>query len=138
MLLRTAMALMIFAGAASAEEANIENGRYTYLYFCAECHGKDASGIGPIAEMMALEPPELTGLSDRNHGDFPTLYVATQIDGRTKAVGHGDMPIFGWSLESEKQVPIKLEDGQTLMVTEHLAALLAYLESVQAKLSKLE
>ena len=59
----------------------------TYLYFCAEYHGKDASGIGPIAEMMAFEPPELTGLSDRNNGNSPTLYVATQIDGRAKAVG---------------------------------------------------
>jgi hypothetical protein len=43
--------------------------------------------VSDIAEMMAFEPPELTGLSDRNNGNSPTLYVATQIDGRAKAVG---------------------------------------------------
>ena len=49
MLLRMVTALMIVAGTAPAQEANIDNGRDTYLYFCAECHGKDAAGIGPIA-----------------------------------------------------------------------------------------
>ncbi len=136
MMLRTAMALMTLAGAVSAEEANIDNGQYTYLYFCAECHGKDASGVGPIAEMLAIERPELNSLSDSNHGIFPTLYVAKQIDGRGQAAGHGDMSIFGWSLESEKKVPIKLEDGQILMVTQHLWGLLAYLETVQTQPSK--
>jgi mono/diheme cytochrome c family protein len=136
MLLRMVTALMIVAGTAPAQEANIDNGRDTYLYFCAECHGKDAAGIGPIAEMLAFEPPELIGLSERNNGIFPTLYVATQIDGRARSVGHGDMPIFGWSLDSEKQVPIKLENGQMLMVTQHLLELLAYLESIQIKPSK--
>ena len=135
MLLRMVMVVMTLASPALSQESDLDDGQDLYLYFCAECHGKNASGIGPIAEMMALEPPELTGLTNRNNGVFPTLQVATQIDGRTKAVGH-DMPIFGWSLEGGRQVQIKLPSGQILMVTESLGNLLAYLESVQSEPSK--
>lgn len=135
MLLRMAMVVMTLAGPALSQERDLADGQDLFLYFCAECHGKNASGTGPIAEMMALEPPELTSLKNRNNGIFPTLLVATQIDGRTKTVGH-DMPIFGWSLEGGKQVKIKLPSGQILMVTQSLGNLIAYLESVQIEPSK--
>lgn len=62
MLLRMALALSTLAGTVSAQDTNIDDGRDLFLYFCAECHGKNASRVGPIAEMMALDPPKLTTL----------------------------------------------------------------------------
>ncbi len=133
MLYRLVLAIATIAGTASAQESDLEDGRNLFLYFCAECHGNDAASIGPMAEMLAIEPPDLTELAKRNGGPFPTESVAFQIDGRIPLVSHGDMPVFGPSLDGDQQVALKLADGQPMMVTKHLANLLIYLNSVQAQ-----
>ena len=95
---------MIFAlaaaGAASAQEIDVEAGKNLFLNSCWQCHGLDAKGFGPMAEMLAIETTDLTELSKRNGGVFPTEAVAMQIDGRSPLLAHGgEMPIFGPSLE---------------------------------------
>ncbi len=45
MLLRMAMVLMTLASPASSQERDLDDGQDLYLYFCAECHGKNASGL---------------------------------------------------------------------------------------------
>ena len=133
MQLRLVLAAITLAGAASAQNTDVQNGQDLFLYFCAECHGKDAESIGPIAEMLAIEPPELTTLAERNGGKFPAEAVAKQIDGRIIAANHGDMPVFGPYLETEQSVAIKLPSGQPMMVTQHLADLISYLKTVQTE-----
>jgi mono/diheme cytochrome c family protein len=125
------LATIILAGPASTQNIEMKNGENLFLYFCAECHGRDAESIGPMAEMMAIEAPQLTTLSKRNGGDFPTETVAMQIDGRMNFGSHGDMPVFGPYLETVQSVPIKLTSGQTMMVTQNLADLITYLKAVQ-------
>ena len=91
-------------------------------------------GFGPMAEMLAIETPDLTELSKRNGGVFPTEAVAMQIDGRSPLLAHGgEMPIFGPSLESDQYITLRLKSGQQLMTGVPLANVIVYLESLQAK-----
>lgn len=131
MIFRVVLALALTAGAVSAGGGNVENGRDLYLYFCAECHGKNAASVGPTAEMLVIEPPHLTELAKRNQGVFPIADVAMQIDGRIPIELHSYMPIFGPSLDDDQFVPFALPSGQTMMVPQPLADLLIYLQSIQ-------
>lgn len=120
------------AGTASAQELDTRAGRDLYMTYCWQCHGLDASGNGPMAEMLAISTPDLTGLSARNNGEFPLDAVAMQIDGRAPVLAHGgEMPIFGPSLESDRKVALPLSSGQPMMTDVPLANLIIYLESLQ-------
>ena len=122
------------AGAASAQEINVEDGKTLFLNSCWQCHGLDAKGFGPMAEMLAIETPDLTELSKRNGGVFPTEAVAMQIDGRSPVLAHGgEMPIFGQSLESDQNVALRMQSGQQLMTGVPLANVIVYLESLQTE-----
>ncbi|AXI53871.1 hypothetical protein SuNHUV7_02780 (plasmid) [Pseudoseohaeicola sp. NH-UV-7] len=122
------------AGAASAQEINVEDGKTLFLNSCWQCHGLDAKGFGPMAEMLAIETPDLTELSKRNGGVFPTEAVAMQIDGRSPVLAHGgEMPIFGQSLESDKNVALRMNSGQQMMAGLPLANVIVYLESLQTE-----
>ncbi|MGI9394548.1 MAG: c-type cytochrome [Boseongicola sp.] len=113
---------------------NTRDGRDLYMTYCWQCHGRDATGNGPMAEMLAITTPDLTGLAARNDGVFPTEAVARQIDGRARMLAHGgEMPIFGPSLESDQNVALPLLSGQPLMTGLPLANVITYLEALQAK-----
>jgi mono/diheme cytochrome c family protein len=63
---------------------------------CAVCHGTGGKGDGPMTEMLVAEVPDITGLSARNEGAFPMLYVIQTIDGRSGMRPHDSvMPRFG-------------------------------------------
>ncbi|WP_052254242.1 c-type cytochrome [Leisingera sp. ANG-S5] len=132
MLMRLATTLAIAAGPGWAQSHGVEEGRDLFLYFCAECHGKDAASLGPMAEMMALQPPDLTHLAARNYGEFPMAAVAKQIDGRQPVAAHGDMPMFGPTLDEDQFVTLALPSGQPMMVSRSLGNVITYLQSVQS------
>lgn len=138
MLFRLVLFLALAAGAVSAQDNRTEEGQDLFLYFCAECHGKDGASVGPMAEMLAIRPPDLTGLTARNEGTFPTKFVAMQVDGRMAIDVHSFMPIFGPSLDSDKHVAIALPSGQPMFVSQHLADLIAYLRTIQTQAEKSE
>jgi len=97
------------AGMASAQEVNISGGQDLYNTYCWQCHGQDATGDGPMAEMLSIVTPDLTKLSARNDGTFPTEAIARQIDGRAPLLAHGgEMPIFGPFLNSDQNVDLPL------------------------------
>lgn len=131
--LAAAMAAMA-AGAVSAQDADPKAGERLFGTYCWQCHGREARGGGPMAEMLAIEPPDLTGLSARNGGVFPLAKAAMKIDGRAGVLSHGgDMPLFGPSLESDRSIALRLPDGQPMLASEPLANLLAYLETLQTE-----
>ena len=73
-----------------------EVGEAEYIAACASCHGASGAGDGPLADLMTVEVPSLTGLSAANDGAFPMLDVIQVIDGRTGVRGHGHpMPVWG-------------------------------------------
>lgn len=72
-------------------------GAVTYRVFCRNCHGPEARGDGRLAELLTVEPSDLTGISAANDGTFPFDRVYRIIDGRDMVPGHGsgEMPIWG-------------------------------------------
>jgi len=132
-LVRLGLILAMTAGTAAAQDTDVEDGRDLFLYFCAECHGKDAASEGPTAEILAIDPPVLTNLAGRNEGVFPVESVAMQVDGRMPIAAHSYMPVFGPSLDGDQLVSFALPSGQPMMVTQHLGNLITYLMSVQVQ-----
>jgi len=50
---------------------------------CGGCHGAGAPGDGPMAGLITVDVPDLTGLAANSNGDFPMAHVVRTIDGRT-------------------------------------------------------
>lgn len=110
---------------------DVEQGRETYRQYCAACHGREARGDGPIAEILVIKPSNLRGLSAGNNGVFPTRRVVTRIDGRDPLLAHGAMmPIYG-HIFTEQDTAMKAETGQPILTSAPIVDLVAYLNSVQ-------
>ncbi len=121
-------------GAAIAQDLNVQDGNDLYRTYCWQCHGFEATGDGPMAEMLAIRTPDLTKLAARNDGVFPTELVAQQVDGRSPVLAHGgEMPIFGPALDSDKQIALSLPSGQPMMTGVPLASLIAFLQTIQVE-----
>jgi len=72
-------------------------GKQTYLHYCASCHGVDARGNGPAADILKTPPADLTTLAKRHDGKFPYEYVSDVLRFGTRFTAHGssDMPVWG-------------------------------------------
>ena len=127
---RLACAALLAAAPALAQDA--DTGLRLYVDFCAVCHGIEGKGDGPMAEILTIQPPDLTLLSE--DGVFPTLAVVQQIDGRRRMAAHGgDMPMFGrWFQGDGPDVALAGPGGQPLLVSRPIADLVAYLQGIQS------
>jgi len=131
--MRRVMALGLALIGAPVLGEDADEGARLYSQYCATCHGVDATGAGPMAPALVLQPPDLTQLSTRNDGVFPTARVAMRIDGRDPLVAHGSpMPVYG-DYFSGIDTPIKVETGQPMMTSAPVADLIAFLEGIQAE-----
>jgi len=114
----------------SAQTSKTTQGSALFLLYCASCHGEKANGQGQVAAAMKNKPADLTQIAKKNGGKFPGDRVYRSIDGRNPAEGHGgqNMPVWGDALK-------RAEGGGTspAAVAAKIEALVAYLESVQAK-----
>lgn len=73
-------------------------GSALFTTYCATCHGVDARGGGPVADMLKARPPSLTQFAVRNNGVFPVERVFRIIEGQDPSVrSHGsmEMPVWG-------------------------------------------
>ncbi|MFQ6549731.1 c-type cytochrome [Aestuariibius sp. 2305UL40-4] len=130
--MRNLLISLIFL-ASPALGQDIEEGGRTFFVFCASCHGDNAEGNGPMAEILTVVPPDLTQLAVENGGEFPTVSVLRQIDGRDPEPVHsGVMPAFGMLFEGEPAT-MKLPSGQPLVTQQGMLDLVAWLESVQVE-----
>ncbi|HML30003.1 MAG TPA: cytochrome c [Hyphomicrobium sp.] len=86
-------------------EAEVPSGKELYLRHCAQCHGTDGAGDGPMASVLTVKPADLTTLSKRAHGVFDAQRIAEVIRYGGNISGHGTraMPIWGliFSIEGE-------------------------------------
>jgi mono/diheme cytochrome c family protein len=100
--------------------------------YCASCHGLDAKGRGPAASALKAGVPDLTLLSRRNLGQFPTAHVREVIIGEQVVAAHGsrEMPIWGPIFH---QVEGDQDWGNVRL--ENLVKYLASIQSVQAAYS---
>lgn len=97
---------------------------------CAHCHGDGGKGDGPMAAGLSPPPADLTALAARAGGRFDRARVLSVIDGYARNRIDRAMPEFGALLEGPL-VPVDTGDGVMTPTPRPLAALLAYLESVQ-------
>jgi hypothetical protein len=65
--------------------------------YCAQCHGDDGTGNGPVASELKRKPANLTVLSKNDDGVFPTREVHDFIVGTREIPAHGtrEMPVWG-------------------------------------------
>ncbi len=135
--------LPISAAVSVAQEEAQENpgflaakGRVTYRTYCANCHGRDGTGNGNIAEYLTVKPANLTLISQNNDGEFPEDTVFEIIDGRKPVRGHGgaEMPIWGDVFQSSlAQDPATTDETGEERAQRKIKELVLYLESIQAK-----
>ena len=124
----TVLALMPSAAAAAGGQLE---GAEVWRNACAGCHGAEARGDGPLADLLLTPVPDLTGLTARAGGTFPRWEVLQTVDGRTAPRAHGGpMPIFGELLRGDG-VLTQGPDGSPLTVSARLLALIDWLEAVQ-------
>ena len=129
-MMRCAALLAVLAAPVWAETDPVA-GEGVFQTFCAACHGVDAKGGGPMAEVMKITPPDLTGLAQANGGVFPVFKVVRQIDGRDPMLAHGgEMPLFGRLFEFPDGA-IASESGQPIITAQPIADVAAWLASVQ-------
>jgi mono/diheme cytochrome c family protein len=95
--------LALLAAPAAAQDA--ARGAELFRAHCAACHGTGAEGDGPMTQVLAVAPPDLTALAAAEAGEFPMERVVRSIDGRTMILSHGGaMPLFGAILGGEPAV----------------------------------
>lgn len=119
------------AACMNAEMPDASEGRVAYDANCAMCHGASGKGDGPLAGDLSVKPVNLTTLTRENGGVFPVNRVLSYIDGyKRKAPEDLEMPEFGLLLEGAS-VPIETGEGVFTPTPRPLAALLAYMETIQ-------
>lgn len=122
-------ALFILAMQCAAAQ-DVQTGAELYQHYCATCHGIDATGRGPMAGVLLIQPTDLTGLA--KEGRFPTARVFARIDGRDPLVSHGSpMPVYGPYFEGQ-DTSIKTEEGQPILTSQPIVDLVAYLKTLQS------
>ncbi len=126
--MRILMACLLLAAPAMAQQT----GAQLYAQFCATCHGVAADGNGPMAPILLAPPPDLTGLSERAGGEFPTFAVVQRIDGRDPLLAHGgEMPLWGDVFDGDAVAALSSSAGQPILTSETIAEIVAYLRTVQ-------
>lgn len=112
--------------------AGAETGAKLYVSLCASCHGPDGRGDGPMVPELRTAPADLTLISAKRGGEFPTQEIHAIIDGRRKVRGHGpgNMPVWGRHFERTEAAP---DAPSEIIVRGNVAALTEYLKTIQRK-----
>ena len=108
------------------------SGMEMYERLCSSCHGLTGRGDGPVSPLIAIGVPDLTRISSRHGGEFPTEIVRRTIDGRWDRRAHGarDMPVWGWQLYDSSSLDDSDERAQ---VDSMIDRLVVYLRGIQVK-----
>lgn len=128
------LALMCLPALAACVDAKDtpDTGAEDFATYCAACHGPTGKGDGEAAVGLSRKPANLTTLSAKNKGAFPTTRVMAQIWGYAGAKGRGVMPDFGPMLQGE-MVPYDGGDGIETPTPIRLVELAEYLKRLQQK-----
>lgn len=105
-------------------------GQGEYMIACAGCHGESGKGDGPLAGLLNIDTPDLTGLAARNNGEFPFEYTLFMIDRRNVIPVHGnEMPVWG----DRFLASATSQRGETgeMVARGRILSLVYYLQSIQ-------
>lgn len=97
------LAGILASAGARAADFDSYSGRQLYERFCAACHGGGGFGDGPVAGSLKVAVPDLTRISRRSGGSFPTERVRRVIEGSVGLPAHGTrlMPVWGYEFAVE-------------------------------------
>ena len=125
------MSLTACANRQCLDTSGTASGAALFRINCAGCHGTNARGNGPIAEFINAPVPDLTRISARNGGEFPTERIFQVIDGQSGGSVHGvrHMPVWGYEFFGSEPDDAKAH----LDATRKVDRLVMYLRTVQAK-----
>jgi mono/diheme cytochrome c family protein len=130
--MRILMTLALLPLPALAQGVDPAEGEALFQRYCATCHGEDARGGGPMQPALSVEVPDLTQLADED--GFPHFDIVAKIDGRDPIVSHGGaMPVWGDFFEGVESAFVRTDAGQPIVTSPPVAALVAWLEGVQAR-----
>jgi hypothetical protein len=115
----------------------VTSGKLQFRQYCAQCHGMDATGDGPVSGALKKKPANLTMHSKNNGGVFPEQEVRDFIDGSKTAASHGtrEMPIWGYAFmfrqgaQTGSGAPPLTED----QVNRKIQILVNYIKSIQVQ-----
>lgn len=124
-----------------AQEMAVTIGKQEYMAACASCHGEDAKGNGPLADLLDIETPDLSMITQRMGTDmFPMWNTVVLIDGRSGVRAHGgEMPVWGDRFNVDARRPDNpsasaegmMPRTQELLTLGRIMAISYYLESIQ-------
>ena len=117
---------------AACSDISADPGEEVYMAHCIACHGRDARGLGPIANELPVGPSDLTRLAVDNGGVFPTARVMEKIYGYPGRYQSDVMPEFGPVLEGP-DVAWTDETGATIETPQALLDLRDYLVGIQVE-----
>ena len=91
------LSLPLAVSAKTLATINVPSGRELFREHCAQCHGDDGTGNGPMAKVLNVAPADLTAITKRANGKFPADRVVEIIRYGGNVSGHGSqvMPIWG-------------------------------------------
>src|SRR5215470_14792888 len=112
----------------SVKQTNAASGAEMYKSYCAVCHGVDGRGAGSAASVLKVVPTDLTDLSAKNGGKYPSLHISSVLRGEAETPAHGskDMPVWGPLFRH-------LSQGHDAEVQQRIANLNQYVETLQKK-----
>ena len=105
---------------------------------CAQCHGPQGNGDGPMAAVLKSGAPDLTGLQKANGGVFPVSRVCQLIRGEGLKGAHGSDEMPAWGCRYSVNVPDMLGPcgmaaDERAFVETRILALAEYIASLQQK-----
>ena len=130
---------------ALAQAKDFDIGKSVFQSSCASCHGMDAKGKGPVSDQLKIPPSDLTTLSRKNGGVFPTNAVYEIVYGTKTVPAHGnrEMPIWGERFNPIVNLPHSVdpfywkmagpEQNPEVVVRTRILAVIDYLNRVQQK-----
>jgi hypothetical protein len=109
----------------------VDLGKMEYESSCASRHGTAAKGDGALQKYLVKAPSDLTTLTKRNGGVFPSQRVWATVDGRTDTeIGpHGarEMPVWGQLYRTDNTPPSEHSTSK------RIGALVEYLSRLQER-----
>lgn len=110
------------------QSAGVKRGQLIYAKECSQCHGPAGEG-GVVSLGLAVTPPNLTALAQRNDGEFPREFIRRFVMGLLeKDDPSGAMPGFA-KVGLRHVYPNGGADGEVL--EGDFEDMLDYLEAIQ-------
>ena len=117
----------------------IITGNGQFRAHCAQCHGMDGKGEGPMAPALKVKPTDLTLLAKNNGGVFPEEKVFNSINGTSQIAAHGTegtgttpMPVWGLAFRASTESGTGA-DFTPQEVDRKIKLLVEYIKSIQEK-----